>query len=114
MRPWMAWIASLLAGAFCFDPGLRIPWFGHGNEPGDARGLYECRSVLALVRQHISRGFCRDQPKAPPFDLQIQPSCKPSLQFFAAETTKAHFARVARDCERRVASSQLPLVVTLA
>ena len=115
MRRWIAWIASLLAGAFCFYPGVRIPWFGHGNEPRDEWALYVCRSVLALVRQqHIGREFCRNRRKAPLYDLQIQASCKPYLQFFAAETTKTAFARVARDCERRVASSQLPLVVTLA
>jgi|GEM_PF-1521016 hypothetical protein len=115
MRRWIAWTASLLAGAFCFYPGLRILWFGHGNEPSDEWALYACRSVLSLVRQqHIGREFCRNRHKAPLYDLQILASCKPYLQFFAEETTKTAFAHVARDCERRAASSQPPLVVTFA
>ncbi len=115
MRRWIAWIASLLAGAFCFYPGVRIPWFGHGNEPRDEWALYVCRNVLALVRQqHIGREFCRNRRKAPLCDLQIEASCKPYPQFFATETTKTAFAYVAQHCERRVASSQPLLVVTLA
>lgn len=66
MRRWIAWIASLLAGAFCSCPALRIPWFGHGNEPRDEWALYVCMSVLCLLRQHhIGREFCSNQRKAP-------------------------------------------------
>ena len=115
MRRWIAWTASLLAGAFCFHPGLRMLWFGHGNEPRDEWALYVCMSALSLMRQQdIGREFCRNQHTAPPFDSQVQPSCKPCLQFFAEETTKTAFARVTQDCERRVAGSQPPLVVTFA
>ena len=51
MRRWIAWTASLLAGAFCFHPGLRMLWFGHGNEPRDEWALYVCMSALSLMRQ---------------------------------------------------------------
>jgi hypothetical protein len=74
MRRWIAWRASLLAGAFCFCPGLRLLWFGRGNEPRDEWALYVCMSVLSLVRQqHMGREFCRNRHKAPLFDLQIHP-----------------------------------------
>ena len=33
MRRWIGWTAALLAGALCFHRGLRMLWFGHGNEP---------------------------------------------------------------------------------
>jgi hypothetical protein len=117
MRRSITWTASLLAGAFCFCSGLRMLWLGHGNELRDEWALYVCISVLSLVRrQHIGSEFRLNRHKAPPFDLQIQPSCKPCLQFFTEETTKAAFAHVAvaQDCERRVAGLQPPLVVTFA
>jgi hypothetical protein len=95
MRRWIAWTAALLAGAFCICPGFRTPWFGHGNEPRDEGALYVCVNVLS--QQHISREVRLTGHKAPPFDLQVQSSCKPCLQFFAEETTKTAFARVAQD-----------------
>jgi hypothetical protein len=56
MRRWV-WTASLLAGAFCFYPGLRMLWFGHWNELKEGWALYVCISVLSLVwQQHIGLG----------------------------------------------------------
>jgi hypothetical protein len=115
MRRWIAWTAALLPGAFCFCPGLRMLWFGHGNEPRNEWALDMCVYVLSPMRQqHISQEFSAGPYKAPPFDLQVQSACKPCLQFFAEQTTKTAFARVTQDCERRVAGSQAPLIVTFA
>jgi hypothetical protein len=115
MRRWIASTAALLAGGLCLYPGVKMLWFGHGNEPRDEWALYVCMSVVSLVRQqHISREPCPTRHKAPPFDLQVQPSYKPCLQFFAEEMTETAFARVAQDCERRVARSHNPLLITSA
>jgi hypothetical protein len=71
-------------------------------------------NVLSLVRQQrIDREFGPIQHKAPPFDLQVEPSRKPCL-LFAEEKTQTTFARVAQDCGRRVAGSQPSLLVTFA
>jgi hypothetical protein len=114
MRRWIASAVALLAGALCSCPGLRMLWFGHGNEPRDECALWVCMNILSLMRQQrISREFRPIQHIAPPFDLQVQPSCKPSL-LFAEETTETAFARVAQNCGRRVAGSQPPLLVTFA
>ncbi len=51
MRRWIAWTASLLAGAFCFYPGLRMLWFGHWSESKEGWALYVWISVVSLVWQ---------------------------------------------------------------
>jgi hypothetical protein len=57
MRRWIAWTASLLAGAFCFYPGLRMLWFGHWNGSKEGWAPYVCISVLSLARQqHVGLG----------------------------------------------------------
>jgi hypothetical protein len=114
MRRWIASAVALSAGALCFSSGLRMLWFGHGNEPRHEWALWVCMNVLSLMRQQrISRESCPIQRPAPPFDLQVQPPCRPCL-LFAGETTETAFVRVAQDCGRRVAGSQPPLLVTFA
>jgi hypothetical protein len=75
MRRWIASAVALSAGALCSCPGLKMLWFGHGNEPGDEWALWVCMNVLSLMwQQRTRREFCPIQQTAPPFDLQVQPS----------------------------------------
>jgi hypothetical protein len=66
--------------------------------------LYICVNILSFVRQqHNSRELCSEKPIAPLFDLQVQPSCKPSTQFFEEETPETASTRVAQNHERCLA-----------
>jgi hypothetical protein len=116
MRRWIAWKGSLLAGAFCFYPALRMLWFGHCSESKEGRALYVCISVLSLVRQQDIGWGVLSQNDAKLRPLTYRSNHPVSLAFSSSRKRrpKTAFAYVAQHCARRVASPQPPLVVTFA
>lgn len=116
MRRWIAWTASMLAGAFCFYPGLRMLWFGHWNESKGGWGTKRVhkRSLSGAAATYWVGSSVGNDAKLRPLTYRSNHPVSLAFSSSRKRRPKTAFAYVAQHCERRVASPQPPLVVTFA
>ena len=90
MRRWIAWTASMLAGAFCFYPGLRMLWFGHWNESKE--GWYQKRvhkrSLSGAAATYWVGSSVGNDAKLRPLTYRSNHPVSLAFSVFAEETTK--------------------------